>query len=328
MTTIAHGTSVLSYTASLIKQGRYRFYTLSMPSDVLGRTCFAIPRDEDPEEGFQRLLNTQRAQEIADFIDAGMATIPTSVVLSAQEIAGFRYDARKRTLSFLDNPKSFLILDGQHRVYGFKLAKTEMRVPVVIYNGLSRMEESRLFIDINTKQRPVPNELLLDIRKLAEYQNDVETRLGRVFDLFDTESTSPLLGKMSASKKRSGFISRVTFNSAMKPLLSLFGDADTSKIYQVVASYLSATLSEARKQKKDVPIANPTAFRALMMAFPDVTQRVSDRYGKSYDADKFSLIVGEMLSRIKASTLKSPGTNASNYSKLLTDALKSKSILD
>ncbi len=42
----------------------------------------------------------------------------------------------------------------------FSKARTKLRVPVVVYNGLTKQQESKLFIDINTKQRPVPNELL------------------------------------------------------------------------------------------------------------------------------------------------------------------------
>ncbi|MDZ4395087.1 DGQHR domain-containing protein, partial [Cypionkella sp.] len=170
--------SYLSYTASLITQGKHRFFSLTIPSDVLARTCFVIDRDEDPIEGFQRLLDKDRAQQIADYIDAGFGTIPTSVVLSAQKSSDFTYDTRNRTVKFKDKLKTFLVLDGQHRIYGFHLAKSELRVPVVVYNELSRVDESRLFIDINTKQKPVPNELLLDIRKLAEYRNDSETKLG------------------------------------------------------------------------------------------------------------------------------------------------------
>ena len=99
-----------------------------------------------------------------------------------------------RRYEFHDVPKAFLILDGQHRVYGFALAKSELRIPVVIYNGLSLLNESRLFIDINTKQKPVPNELLLDIRKLAEYQEDTDRRLlGQIYDTFNSEFDSPLL---------------------------------------------------------------------------------------------------------------------------------------
>lgn len=148
-----------------------------MPSGVLARTCFVTRREEDPKSGFQRTLEVKRAHEIASYIDSGLGTIPNSIVLSAQPDAGLKILGGK-TLEFNDAPKAFLVLDGQHRVYGFSLAKTELRVPVVIYDNLTRIEETRLFIDINTTQRPVPSALLLDIRKLAEYQDEAEKLLG------------------------------------------------------------------------------------------------------------------------------------------------------
>ena len=89
-----------------------------------------------------------------------------------------------KTVEFTFNPKSFLVLDGQHRVYGFSLAETALRVPVVIYSGLTPTEEARLFIDINTKQRQVPNELLLDIKQLAEREDGRESLLREIFDRF------------------------------------------------------------------------------------------------------------------------------------------------
>src|SRR5207248_1145328 len=150
---------------------KHRFYTLTAPSDILAKTCFVSTRYDDPKEGFQRLLDKNRAQQIADYIDEGFGSIPNSIVLSAQPEAELKVIGRGKTIEFKDTPKAFLILDGQHRVYGFALAKTTLRVPVVVYNDLSRKDESRLFIDINTKQRPVPNELLLDIKKLAEYES-------------------------------------------------------------------------------------------------------------------------------------------------------------
>lgn len=199
---------ILRYTVSLVTQGPHKFYTLTLPSDILARTSFVSTRYEDPKDGFQRLLDEKRANEIAKYIDEGLGTIPSSVVVSAQPEAELKYDGRLRTIGFRDTPKAFLILDGQHRVYGFSLAKTTLRVPVVIYNGLSRKDETRLFIDINTKQRPVSNELLLDIRKLAEYESDVEQLLGKVFDLFSDRPESPLLGLMSSASKATGKISR------------------------------------------------------------------------------------------------------------------------
>src|SRR5438067_6401064 len=154
----------LSYSVSLITQGDHRFFTLSMPSDALAETCFVSTRHDDPDGGFQRQLDENRAKEIAKYIDEGLGTIPGSIILSAQPEAKLTYDSRRKTIQFEKIRRAFLIIDGQHRVYGFSLAKTSLRVPVVIYEGLGRVAESRLFIDINTKQRSVPNELLLDIK--------------------------------------------------------------------------------------------------------------------------------------------------------------------
>lgn len=317
----------LSFTASLVTQGRNRFYTLTMPSEVLAATCFVINRDEDPIQGFQRLLDKNRAQQIAEYIDAGLGTVPTSIVLSAQLVADFRYERKTRTVSFVDDPKAFLILDGQHRVWGFALAKSSLRVPVVIYNDLSRTDESRLFIDINTKQRPVPSELLLDIRKLAEYQDDLETRLGEIFDIFNSSNRSPLLGLLSPSKKKTDHISRVTFNAALKPHLNSFADLNAKEIFEITAAYLTAFLNGVRRNGHKINITNPILFRAVFWIFPEVAQRVQDKFGKSYSVENFEEIIGPMLSTIKPNVLKNPGSSVTILAKNMSDALKSKFFL-
>ena len=87
-----------SYAAVLITQGEHKFYQLAMPSDTLGQFTFVSTRDDDPEKGFQRLLNKNRAKEIASYIDSGHGTIPTSVILSAQENCNLEYDSRNKTV--------------------------------------------------------------------------------------------------------------------------------------------------------------------------------------------------------------------------------------
>jgi DGQHR domain-containing protein len=221
---------LVRYSMSFVTQGSHRFYTLTMPSDVLAACCFATNREEDPIQGFQRVLDERRAQEIADYMDLGFGTIPSSIVLSAQPDAELRDVGRGKTLEFRFTPHSFLIIDGQHRVYGFSKAKTKLRVPVVVYNGLSKQQESKLFIDINTKQRPVPNELLLDIKKLADSETGDLVVLRELFDAFNEDTQSPLIGLLSPAIKASGKLSRVTFNAAVKPILSTFATSSTSII--------------------------------------------------------------------------------------------------
>ena len=64
MVTAADAVETLSYTFSLVTQGKYKFYSLTMPSDVLAETCFVSARYDDPKEGFQRVLDKTRAEQI------------------------------------------------------------------------------------------------------------------------------------------------------------------------------------------------------------------------------------------------------------------------
>ncbi len=315
--------NTLRYSVSLVTQGEHRFYSLTMPSDVLARTCFATTREEDPMEGFQRVLDRRRAQDIADYIDAGLA-IPNSIVLSAQPEAEIEILERGKTLQFKESNRNFLIIDGQHRVYGFALAKSELRVPVIIFNGLSKSAESRMFIDINTKQRPVPNELLLDIKKLADYEDDEEKLLGRLFDLFNEHSDSPLLGLMSPNAKRKGYISRVTFNHGVRPLLKLVSTLPTTDIYRILGNYLKAVIAATQLHEKSISIVDPTTFRGLMLTFPSVTQRVQERFGKDYKEGQFFELVGPMVERISSTRLAKAGNSPKSFSQALEEALKPK----
>lgn len=313
----------ISYTASLIIQGNHRFYTLSMPSDVLAATCIVDTRQENPIDGFQRALDKRRAKEIADYIDKGFGTIPSSIVLSAQAESELEYTQKKRTLRFKKIPRAFLILDGQHRVYGFHLATTHLRVPVVIYNNLTRAEESRLFIDINTKQRPVPNELLLDIKRLAETENDAEALLRDVFDLFNQDQGSPLLGLMSPAERKTGKISRVTFNAALKAIWDAFSGSKADDIYKVLSAYIHSCMAGLRSRGAAQHITNTTLFRALVLLFPAVAERASDRHGLEYTAEHFNEILEPFFSRLKKADLQKPGTSHVALHEVFKKALRS-----
>jgi DGQHR domain-containing protein len=299
----------VSYTASLITQGKHRFYTLSMPSDILAETATIDTREEKPLDGFQRLLDERRAQEIADYIDSGFGTIPTAIILSAQPEAKLEYRRGTRTLSFRKGPRAFLILDGQHRVFGFQRATTRLRVPVVIYNDLRKSEEVTLFMDINTKQRPVPNELLLDIKRLAETETDEEALLRDVFDLFHKDPKSPLLGLMSPARRVRKKISRVTFNAALNAIWRTFAGADAAYIYQALGNYLHSWVAGLRRHNAADNMTNPTLFRAIILLFPTVAERVSDRHSGAYTAEHFSDVLAPFFSRVRKNDLKHPGSS-------------------
>ena len=193
---------------------------------------------------------------------------------------------------------------------------------VVIYNNLSPRDESRLFIDINTKQRPVPNELLLDIKKLAEYETEVENLLGEVFDRFNSDPASPLLGLLSPHERTSNKISRVTFNAGLKQLLGTFGGTDVDGIYDALSSYVTAFIAGAKQIKATDVITKPTVFRAVMALFPEVAQRVKDKYGKSYTTEHFAEALEPMFGQIKPSLLNRPSNSHRELHAELSSGLK------
>jgi DGQHR domain-containing protein len=277
------------YAISLVRQGEHRFYTLTMPSSVLAACAYATSKDEDPVAGFQRVLDEGRAQEIADYIDSG-GTIPSSVVLSAQPDSGFKSVDRSKTAAFKFGRYSFLIIDGQHRVFGFAKAKTAFRVPVVIYDNLTKDQEAKLFIDINTKQRPVPKELLLAIKSLANSESDIEARLAQIFDLFDAHPKSALIGYTSSNKKAAGKIDRVTFNAGLRPHLASFDGREASYIFDVWNAYFHAITHGLRQKDVANSIGKKTTFRAFCELFPDIVQRVQDKFGGRYTADNFATV--------------------------------------
>ena len=288
--------NIESFSCSLITQGSSKFYSLTMPSEVLAATCFVSTRDENPVDGFQRTLDEKRAKEIADYIDNGFGSIPTAIILSAQQEACLQYSSKKKTIEFKAIPKAFLILDGQHRVYGFTMAKTSVRVPVIIYNDLSRKDETRLFVDINTKQRPVPTELVLDIKSLAEYENNIDSFCRKIFDLFNERSDSALLGLMSPAERKSGKISRVTFNAAIKPIYGVFGEREEEEIYNFLNAYLKTIISGFQK-KGILSIGKPTIFKAIIQFFP-IAARLSDG---EYSVERFSSTLAPLFSSVSPS---------------------------
>lgn len=314
----------LRFSVSLVKQGKHQFYTLTMPSDVLAATCTVTTRKEDPELGFQRELDEKRASDIAHYIDNDVGTIPSSIVLSAQEKAELKIVGRGKTLEFTKTPGAFLILDGQHRVYGFSKAKTSLRIPVVIYNGLSRKDETRLFIDINTKQRPVPSQLLLDIKQLAEIESESEEILRDVFDHFDQDINSALAGYMSPSEASRTKITRVTFNLAIKPLLAVFPGRSSDEIYSILNAYVSALSAELSKKTNDPLLAKPVVFRSFMAIFRSVAQRVVDKHGSDYSVANFQEVIAPVFSNIPMKKLEKPGTSWSSLRDYLDARLISK----
>src|SRR3989338_8305741 len=131
----------ISATAIKINQNDFVFYSTVLNSDILKNTCFLSRREDDPNKGFQRLLNVSRARLIAKYLDGKEGAIPTALILSAQSVANLKYHKKEERITFDIAGKAFLVLDGQHRLYGLKEAKKIYQIPVIIFEDLDLTDE-------------------------------------------------------------------------------------------------------------------------------------------------------------------------------------------
>ncbi|EFK95151.1 DGQHR region [sediment metagenome] len=260
--------------------------------------------------------------DIASYIDDKLGTIPGSIILSAQPDAELKLIGGGKTVEFTISPKAFLVLDGQHRVYGFTLAESAMRVPVVIYSGLTHVEEARLFIDINTKQRQVPNELLLDIKQLAQREGDRDKLLREIFDLFDEDPNSALLGLMSPSARQKQKISRVTFNLAFKSVISVFSTPQSKAIFPVSNAYISAFMDVLGQLGLQDRITAPTVFRAIMETFPEVARISAAQHGKSFSKSKFAAVISPIADQLTMQKFTKAAVSVRELSSLFATLIK------
>lgn len=153
-----------------IQQKDHEFFLTALPAGFLTQISYAAVRHQDKEDGaVQRILNNSRIAGIKDFA-IQMGDFPASIVLNW---VGPHLVPVNGTIRISNNPRSAQIIDGQHRVAGLRAAIEEQPaladtlMPVAIYNGLDTPKSARIFISINTEQRPAPKSLVFDLYGIA-----------------------------------------------------------------------------------------------------------------------------------------------------------------
>lgn len=301
------------------KQNEKTFYVTILPNNVLKSVCFVSRRDEDPEKGFQRTLNETRAKDIARYLDELKGTIPSALIVSAQDNARFAFDPKKKEISFFTNPSSFMVLDGQHRLFGLIKSTKRHLIPVIIFNKLNTAEEVNLFIDINTTQKGVPTTLLLDIKNLSGRETKKEDKQRRLFDKLNQDSV--LAGLMSPSKSRVGRITRVSFNQATNDLFDngFFQDKDIETIFKGVKNYLAAAENVFKKSKSEkAKLTNSTLFKALFSIFHEAIDKTLKDYGDL----KVNSLINTLDPISKLSFDSYTGTSNATLTKVVSDMRK------
>ncbi|MDE6004723.1 MAG: DGQHR domain-containing protein [Oscillospiraceae bacterium] len=169
-------------------------YSFSMKvKDLLNITYVAARGVRNEEGAVQRVLNKRRIDDIRDFILAGN-TFVNSFILNWTDQAN-EPKVKKDEISIPLNDRRAQLLDGQHRAAGLKEAIRkdrsvgEQEILVSMCIGLTTPDAARIFLNINSEQKPVPKSLIYDL--FGEAVDNREIAINRVTDIIKYLNTTP-----------------------------------------------------------------------------------------------------------------------------------------
>ncbi|MBS1068841.1 DGQHR domain-containing protein [Gluconobacter cerinus] len=208
-----------------VRQKDHSFKLTSLPAGLLTKIAYASVRRKDEEQGaVQRVLNGTRIAGIKDFA-LKMGDFPASIVLNWK--AG-QLSTKDNMIEIPDHENLAQILDGQHRVAGLKAAISEnpdvanYLIPVAIYEGLDTANSARIFISINTEQRPAPRSLVFDLYGVmaSNLMDPAAVRAGDIVSYLGSEG-QPYEGwiKLPNQERQRGGVALSTAVSTIKPLV-------------------------------------------------------------------------------------------------------------
>ncbi|WP_203422180.1 DGQHR domain-containing protein [Acidovorax sp. ST3] len=206
------------------KFGEIPAYTFAIKAKYLLAIHYVAVRGQDQEEGaVQRPLSTRRINDIKNYILEGN-TFFNSFILNWTD-KNFKPTITQQNITIPLAPAAAQVLDGQHRLTGLQAAIDvdanigESELLVTLCLGLTTKEAAKIFLNINTEQRPVPKSLVFDL--FGEVESDEDHAINRATDLarsLNDEADSPLyrLIKFPGSMRGQGSIELSTFVSAFK----------------------------------------------------------------------------------------------------------------
>lgn len=125
-------------------------------------------RIKDPIQGFQRIVNEDRAKQIArTVLDRGRA-FPNAITLATDIKQAQRSDGHVE----LPDTAKLLVVDGQHRLWAQNFSDHDGQYACIIHFNKSEQEMAELFLEINDNQRRVPSSLRWDLVRLVRPAGD------------------------------------------------------------------------------------------------------------------------------------------------------------
>jgi len=259
-------------------------------------------RIEDPEEGFQRRVNEERARKIAAEVLDQRRSFPNAIVLATDRSTAPVGDG---LVSF---PKGirFLVVDGQHRLWAQKYSEYEAQYCCVIHLGLSEKDMARTFIEINDNQKRVPSSLAWDlVRLIREDEDSADVRASDLlYELATAERSAlyqriDLTGEQKELKIKQGSLAPAIRSSVAGATSALAEESFDTQAKLLLAYFEAIRNCDADRWKKATsPLYENRVLRAMLKLLPEIVTDIEKPTDKIRSQD-----LGPYLSRIKLESL-------------------------
>ena len=251
-----------------------------LPGDWLLLHTTPSWRIEDPQLGFQRMVRSERAREIALAVLDQHRTFPNAIVLATDVNT---IDVASGEISVPEDIR-FLIVDGQHRLWAQHFSEFHTPYACLIHSGLSVEEMANLFLEINDNQKRVPSSLRWDLVRLVRPDEDPEgIAAAEIVFLLATAEDSPFFQRIDLTGEQSELqLKQGSLAPEFKILLSRrspLGDYNFQDQYEIIRQY-SIAISQVDADKWGRPESvffKARVLRAVFKLLSDLVVALQDR---------------------------------------------------
>jgi len=237
-------------------QRKTQMYIAAVPVDFLAR--FSVDR-WDPKNvmgtrGYQRNPEEKRVKAIAKYFERADSIMPVAGLLNVREKGRVKFKDGKITIP---DGTNVWVVDMQHRLQGLVRAREEgiirhyaFNFPVVITEGLSRVDEAVQFYLINTKSKKMDvaltRRLLIEKNKVKDIADVKPWEIAAVritIDLNNSIAANPWFARIrqpNEERLEQHVATEKSFVSSLRQLLISGRYKQTRKAAKLLANYWSA----------------------------------------------------------------------------------------
>ncbi len=280
------------------QHGETPMYAFAMKAKELWDLVEINRREENKDEGYQRVLSVARGDKIAKFLNNGNA-IPLSILVSFDHA---RFDAKNNQLIIENRSDAGWVIDGQHRLVGAHLSERNVVYIVIAFVGLSVEQQIFYFVTINREQKGVSSSLYYELLKYmpgSKSESDLlSERASDLARLLREKEGSPFFGRIvSTTSPRKGELSLTNFVRKVAPLIKrktgrLANESDENRAGIIENVYLALQQMYPSEFEDNQTFYKTLGFGAMMNALPQIIDITISKYGKFSVANIVRILSG------------------------------------